>query len=117
MVIENFVRGSDNQIKLTLTEDGEAITGNWDELDIWIGDNQIHRDVDGDGVSLSTTTGLLIIIPEELTAAEIFALDQLSSKQSYRVQIIIKSALNTNGAVFGGSGSDRIFFTISDKPE
>jgi hypothetical protein len=116
MLIEHFIRGSSNLILITLTEDGDPITGAWTALDIWIADIQLHRTEDGDGISLNTSTGLLTITPELLTAAEILAIDQLSSRESYRVIITVTSALNDNGAVFGGTGSDRIFFTISDKP-
>lgn len=115
MPIEQFIRGSDNQIKLTLTEDGEAVAGAWTELDICIGPVQIHRDADGNGISLSDVTGLLTITPADLAVDEIAALRALSARQSYPVKIIVKSVLNDDGAVFG-AGSDRIIFTISDRP-
>jgi hypothetical protein len=38
-------------------------------------------------------------------------------RTNYRVQIIVTSINNDDGAVFGGDGSDRIVFLISDKPE
>jgi hypothetical protein len=117
MLIEHFIRDSDNQIKMTLTEDGTAISGSWDALDIWIGDDvNLHRENDGDGISLSSE-GLLIITPADLQVAEKEQIAALLKRTNYRVQIIVTSINNDDGAVFGGDGSDRIVFLISDKPE
>src|SRR5688572_27020675 len=116
MPIENFIRGADNQIKLTLTEDGEAISGAWTGLDIWIGSVQLTRAEDGDGITLDTATGLLTITPANLTTDEKTELDSLSIRIGYRVKIIVTSALNDDGAVFGGDGSEKIIFMMSDKP-
>jgi hypothetical protein len=116
MPLEYFIRGSDNQVKLTLTEDGLPVAGAWTSLDIWIGDDvQITRANDGDGVTLSTTTGILTISPADLTAPEIAELAELSTLKLYRVRIVVTSGLN-DGAVFGGPGSDAILFRIGDKP-
>jgi hypothetical protein len=115
-MLEHFIRDSDNQIKLTLTEDGSPISGAWTELDIWIGDVQIHRTSDGEGVSLSTTTGLLTLTPADLAAGELAAIALLSVMSVQRVQIVVKSALNDDGAVFGGTSADSIYFKITDKP-
>ena len=114
-MLEQLIRNSDNLIKLTLKEDGVAISGAWDELDVWIGGVQIHRIVDGDGITLSDSTGLFTLSPGDLTAPEKAALDLLPTGR-YRAQIIVTSALNDDGAVFGGEGSGGIFFQISDKP-
>jgi hypothetical protein len=116
MPIEQFVRHSDNQIKITLTEDDEAVSGAWDSLDIWIGSVNIHRDDSADGVTFSTSTGLLTITPADLTSDEQDDLDALSAKRSYLVRIVVTTALNDDGAVWGGVGSEKIIFTISDKP-
>lgn len=117
MISEQLIRGADNQIKLVLTEDGVPISGAWTGLDIHIGDVVITRTADGDGVTLSTSTGMLIINPADLTAPEVAALDALNKNRSYKVQIVVTSVLNDDGAVFGGNGSDGIYFFISDKPE
>jgi hypothetical protein len=116
MIAEQFIRNSDNQIRLILTENSIAITGNWISVDIYFGGITLHRDVDGDGISLDPLTGLLTITPADLTSAEKLEIDGLTASSSHRVQIVIHSVLNDDGAVFGGRGSDGIFFFISDKP-
>lgn len=115
-VIEQLIRNSDNQIKLTLTEDGLPISGAWTELDIYINDVNLHRTADGDGVTLSVSTGVLTITPADLAAGEITLLAALSIRELHPVQIVVTSTLNDDGAVFGGEGSPLILFRISDKP-
>lgn len=115
MAIEYFIRESDNQIKLTLTEDGTAIFGAWTAIDIHIGSKIIHRDADGNGVSLDTSTGLLTISPGDLTTDEQEDIALLPANRLYRTRIIVTSTLNDDGAVFGGSGADPLYFHISDK--
>lgn len=115
-VLERLIRNSDNQIKLTLTEDGVNISGLWSALDIFFGDVTIHRTANGDGVTLSAVTGVLTINPADLTVDEKAAIDLLSSGRNYRAQIVVTSTTNDNGAVFGGDGSTAIYFHISDKP-
>ena len=117
MPIENLVRNSDNQIRLTLTENGEAVTGVWTGLDIWVGAVNLHRDADGDGITLDVATGLLTIIPANLTTDEKTELEALSARRSYRVRIVVTGALIDDGAVFGGDGAEKIIFQMSDKPE
>lgn len=116
MIAEQLIRGSDNQIRIVLTEDGSPLIGNWLTLDIHFGGVTIHRDVNGNGVTLDSATGLLTITPADLTAPEIAAIDELTTSNSYRVQIVITSVLNDDGVVFGGKGSDGIFFFVSDRP-
>lgn len=116
-VVENFIRNSDNKIKLTLTEDGGAVSGAWDQLDIHIGRSVlISRTANGNGVTLDESTGLLTISPGDLLPGEIEALNALATTRAHRVQIVVTTTLNDDGAVFGGDGSDRISFRISDKP-
>ncbi len=117
MISEQLVRHSDNQIRLILTEDGDPITGAWTSIEIFLGGISILRTQNEDGITLSTTTGLFTLNPADLTAPEVLLLDTLTAGVGYRVQIVIKSAINDDGAVFGGEGSDSIFFFISDKPE
>lgn len=112
VITEHFIKGADNQITLTLTEDGTAISGAWTQLDIWIGSLRITRTSDGGGVTLNTTTGRLTINPADLTED----LGSLVVGEKYRVQIVITDATNDDGAVFGGSGSDQLTFIISEKP-
>lgn len=118
IVLEQFIRNSDNQIKLTLTEDEEAISGAWSELDIWIQDVHIHRTADGDGVELNTSTGVLILTPSDLLPAELDAVAELSTMRPHRVRIVVTSVLNDEGVVFGGGtgAAMNIYFHVSDKP-
>lgn len=115
-VIEQLIRDSDNLIKLQLTEDGAAISGAWTGLDITFGGVTITRTADGDGVTLSTATGILSISPGDLKTTEKSAIDLLQVGNSYRAQIVVTSTLNDDGVVFGGQGSTAILFAISDKP-
>lgn len=115
-VVEQLIRHSDVQIRLQLTEDGLPTFGAWDSLEIYIGDVLIERAADGDGVELSTATGILVITPANLTALEKTALDALNYHALYRVRIVVFSTLNDDGVVFGGSGSTHILFKISDRP-
>lgn len=116
MIAEQFIRDSDNQIRLVLTENDDPLIGNWTALDIHFGGVTLHRDVNGDGVTLDSATGLLTITPADLTVDEIADIDALTVDTSHRVQIVVTSVLNDDGVVFGGKGSDGIFFFISDKP-
>lgn len=115
-VVEQLIRGSDVQIKLQLTEDGAAIFGAWDSLEVHIGDAVVlDRSADGDGIELSTATGILVLTPANLTVPEQTELLTLN-RQLYAVRIVVFSTLNDDGVVFGGNGSTRILFNISDKP-
>ena len=116
MPIEYLIRDSDNQIKLTLTEDDIAVAGPWDAIDIDIGGIMINRTADGDGVTLDTSTGLLTITPADLTTDEKAALAELRGSRFYRGRIVLTSTLNDDGVVFGGPDADPLFFHISDKP-
>lgn len=117
MPTEYLIRNSDNQIKLTLTEDGIPIAGAWTELDIYIDTvHVIHRTANGDGVSLDTATGLLIITPGDLTVSEKADLALFQPYWSHQTQIVVTTTLNDDGAVFGGDGAEPLVFYISDKP-
>lgn len=107
---EDFIKGADNQIVLTLTEDDEAISVAWTRLDIWIGELQITRLADGDGVALDPATGILTIRPGDLTED----LSSLVAGSLHRVQIVVTDAANDDGAVFGVSNP--LLFLIADKP-
>lgn len=116
MPVEYFIRDSDNQIKLTLTEDGAPITGAWTTLDIFVrGTNVIHRTADGDGVTFDTSTGLLTITPGDLTAGEKAVIALLEARM-HPTQIVLTSTLNDDGAVFAGAGAEPLYFHMSDKP-
>jgi hypothetical protein len=108
-----FVRGSDNIITMTLTEDGSAIASSPTEISIDIGDVTITRTPDGNGVSFAA--GVLEITPGDLT--ETAALATLVAGQIYPVLITIKTAGDLNGVVFGAADSiNKQWFEISDLP-
>lgn len=116
-VVEQFIRSSDVQIKLTLTEDGLPISGAWSSLEVWVGDELfIERSADGDGISLSTSTGILIFTPADLTAPEKALFLALTRGQLHPIRIVVFSVLNDDGVVFGGAGSTRILFNVTDRP-
>lgn len=115
MAIEHLIRDSDNKIRLQLTEDGSAISGAWTALDIYFGGVHLTRAADGDGVSLSTSTGILEISPGDLTTGEKADVAELRAGRSYKVKIVVTSSLNDDGAVFGEDGTG-IYFKIADKP-
>ncbi len=114
-VVEQFIRGSDNIVKLTLTEDGTAITGAWTGLSVYVGGIAITRAADGNGVALSTSTGILTISPGDLTAPEVASLATLEANHLYPVQIVVTSSANDDGAVWQPPDA-RILFHITDKP-
>lgn len=115
-ILEQFIRGSDNQIKLALTEDGSAVFGAWTGLEIHFAGVVLERSASGDGVELSESTGVLTITPANLLPDELTAIEAIPEWTYHRVQIIVTGSLNDDGAVFGGSGSTSIIFHISDKP-
>lgn len=117
MPIEYFVRDSDNQIKLTLTEDAVAISGAWTGLDIFVdGTLVITRTTNGNGITLDTGTGLLTITPGDLTTLEKTAFGLFAAGEYHEVQLVVTSSINDDGAVFGGAGAEPLYFFISDKP-
>lgn len=113
IVREFFLRGTDNQISITLTENDVAISGAWTRLEIWIGSLEIERNVDGNGVALNTSTGVLTITPADLTED----LSSLVDGQEYDVLVRVVDSGNDDGAVFGGEDSDaRLIFKVSTPP-
>ena len=115
-VLEHIIRDTDNQVTMTLTEDGSAITGAWTGLSVWIGSVELDRVADADGITLSTSTGVLTINPGDLEAGEKTALAALTAGKRYRGRITVTTAVNDDGAVFGGDDSPSIYFVLSDKP-
>ena len=107
-----LVRDSDNQITLTLTEDGTAISNTPTQIEIDIGGViQITRSPTGDGVAFSS--GVLTITPSDLTED----LSSLQAGRLYRVKIVITDGSQPDGVVFGANDSDaKQYFLISDRP-
>ena len=106
-----FIRGSDNIISMTLTEDGDPIATSPTEINVVFGGITITRTPDGNGISFSG--GVLEITPGDLT--EDFS--GLISGKLYPVEVVIKGPGDLNGVVFGGTDSiNKQFFLIDDNP-
>lgn len=111
--VEDFVKGSNNVVTLTLDEGGTAITGAWTELDIRIGVDgfAINRTSNGAGIAL--TNGVLTINPANLS-------ESLASLPCgrHRVTVRVKDGTtNTTGAYWGAADSDPLLaFDVSDPP-
>lgn len=114
-ITEQLIKGSDNIITLTLTEDGTAISSTATQIDItfYIGYGlqpalTITRTPTGNGVSYSG--GVLEITPSDLTED----LTLLSNGRIYRAIIKLTTVGEPDGVVFGGADSDaQIYFHIS----
>lgn len=107
---EHFIKGSDNAIKLTLTEDGSALSGSWARLEVWIGSLEIQRTSESNGIAFSA--GVLSITPADLTED----LSTLIAGRLYRMQVVVANA-GGDEFVFGGNDSaNKVYFEISDKP-
>ena len=116
-ITKAFIKGSDNQIVVTLTENGVGITGTWTSLAIFIGYPTaivtINRTSDQDGVALNTSTGVLTITPGKLTEN----LAALLSGALHRVWVKVISTANPEGVDFGAKDSDaKLYFEIQDRP-
>lgn len=105
---ERFLKGSDNKIVLTLTEDGQPVDIRIaTQIDIDIGNFlKITRTTSENGVDFST--GDLIITPGDLTEDVSVVPDQFIP-----TLITVYDIQNTNGAKFGGADSDpRLMFSV-----
>ena len=111
-VTERFIKGSDNVITLTLTENDAAIVVTWLQVDIYIGDGVvISRTTESGGVGFAN--GILTITPSGLTED----LSGLLVGKLYRVYIKVSDANSTDGSYFGADDSaNKLFFEISDPP-
>lgn len=111
---EVFIKGSDNQIVVQLTEDGVGISGAWTSLTVYIGDAlTITRSANGSGVDLDSATGDLTITPGQLTEN----LSALIEGQLYPVWVKVASSANPNGVDFGaGDSTSRLYFLIQERP-
>lgn len=116
-ITETFIKGSDNQIVLKLTENGVGIAGAWSSLSIFIGYPTaivtITRTADGNGVALNTSTGDLTLTPGKLTES----LAALIGGSLHRVWVKVVSTANPNGVDFGANDSDaKLYFEVQDRP-
>lgn len=109
---EFYIRGADNVVTLNLREDGANIApGSWSRLEIWIGDLEIERTENANGVNLSVA-GVLTITPAKLTEDD----SVLVVGELYRVLVCLVDPSNTDGVWFGGDDSDdKMWFLISEK--
>ena len=107
-IVRNFIKGSDNVVQVTLTEDDAAITTTWTQLKIYVGAVTITRTANGDGVSL--TSGVLQITPAELSES----LATLTNDK-HRVLIRLRDSGNPNGVYFAADDSDEhLYFNVTD---
>lgn len=114
-ITEAFIKGSNNLITLTLTEDDVPISTDWTELAILIYNphtgilvSTITRTSSSDGVIFSG--GILTINPGLMTEL----LTELVAERLYRVKIRIKDAGHQVGVWFGDEDSkDRLYFIVT----
>lgn len=115
---KTFAKSSDNEIKVTLKEDGTGIAGAWDQVDIDLYDMRqgsvvsITRTTAENGVTLNTGTGLLTITPGDLVES----LAALVAHNLYRVIIEVTTATEPNGVYFGDAGTldSKLYFYVTD---
>ena len=114
-ITERLIKGSDNIISLTLTEDGSAIASTATEIVIKLYQGHglqsaltITRTPTGDGITF--VSGLLEITPSDLTED----LSVLVHGRVYRAIITVKTVGEPDGVVFGGADSEnKIYFHIT----
>lgn len=99
VVLERFIKGSHNTIKITLSEDGAAIDASLTQITISFGDVTITRTPTGSGVEF--LSGVLTITPALLTED----LSSLESEQVHPVVIETQDSSNPNGVVWAGIDS------------
>ena len=115
-ITEHFLKSTNNIITLALTEDGTGISSTWTDLDISICDPDslveqlnISRAANGDGIALTTDTGILTIDVGRL----IEDLSTVFVGRLYRVFITVQDSLNPQGMRFGkGDTASRLFFRV-----
>lgn len=108
---DTFVKGSDNIISKTLTEDDSAISVAWTELDVVIGPVTLTRTVSERGISFAS--GIVEITPSEIDED----LSALIVGEKYFVWFVVKTATDTAGVVYGAGDSDvGLIFQIENNP-
>lgn len=116
---ENFIKGSNNVIELTLTEDNAAIDGVWNTLSIYIGNPALVTITRANGdpeAGVNFTNGLLTINPGKLGLSQ-SELDALVVDELYPVWIKIVSSIDSEGVDFGAPDSiDTLSFWVSERP-
>jgi hypothetical protein len=110
---ENFIKGSDNTVSITLTEDETAFALTPTEISVVIGDVvTITRSPSGAGLSYSGGV-LLDIVPRTLTED----LSALGDGSTHRVKVVVKTSSETSGIVFGDDDyAEKLYFKISSNP-
>lgn len=114
---EVFIKGSNNRIELTLTEDMVPVDGVWQQIDIFIGNPPVVTvtRLPGDP-GIDITAGVLNINPAALalTQAE---LDALVDGALHCVWVRLTSSADPDGVDFGAPDSiDTLHFLISERP-
>ena len=113
---EYFIKGSDNGVVVTLTEDSSAISTTATEINVvmykaWSAQPALtitRTTFPENGVAFNS--GVLTITPGDLTEDT----SVLTDGHVYRVVITVESAGETNGVVYGGDdSSDKLWFLVS----
>ena len=116
---EKLIKGSENAVSITLTENGTAISVSSTEIVISLfrpydetrAVLTITRSPTGFGVAY--TDGVITLTPADLSED----LGVLKNGRVYRAKITIKTATQTDGVVYGGNDSDAIiYFVVSALP-
>jgi len=113
---DSFIKGSNNIITMTLTEDGSPIGSSPTQIDIDFLDVltgavilNITRSPTGTGITFSG--GVLEIEPGLMGEP----LTELVAGELYRIIITIITASEVQGVIYGGDDSDaKQFFLVSD---
>ena len=115
-VVEKLAIGSNNLVGFILTDDGVPLTALplVDEVTTYIGELvTITRSSSNlDGVDYSQGGGLIVFNPAQLP-------EDLSGlkNQSYRVKILVKDGVNTDGVLFGDKNAeDKLYFDVNRVP-
>lgn len=107
VVLEKFIKGSDNEITLNLLEADSPVMLSWTSLTIQVGSFSITRSGNGNGVDF--TDGVLTITPGDLTE-DVSALANVR----HRVYVDVISPSTPNSVVFGADDSESaLYFSVS----
>lgn len=114
-VTDYFIRGSDNVISTTLTEDGTPIVVTWTEVTVGFETLRGGRSVlditrSSETAGFTFQTGVLELTPADLTED----LSVLEDNNLYKIRITVKTAQEPSGVVYAGGDSDnRLFYHVS----
>ncbi len=111
--VDRFIKGSDNDITLTLTEDGTAISNTPTDLTVDIGGLVSINRTTFPSNGIAFASGIVTITPGDLTED----LSALLDGTVHRVKVVFIDGSNPNGIVYGGNDSANLqYFEISTTP-